>query len=152
MNSKNSLFTILFISLFVLVGCKSSQSNYQTSYEQATAKKPTVYVIEEVGATEKAPAAPEVPQKERLTTVSGPAVNAYSVVVGSFVNKTNATSLQERLKEQGYTPTIAQNDKKMYRVILDTFADKYQADQFKDNVIKKFAPEFPDAWVLEQEK
>lgn len=149
MNLKKILTTFLLASLFILTACKSNQSNYQASYERATAKDSAIV---EINAVERASDVPEAESKERLVTISGPDVNTYSVVIGSFVNPTNAKSLQERMERQGYTPTIAQNEKKMYRVILSTFKDYSDAERFKKSVIEKFVPEFSDAWVLEQVK
>lgn len=152
MRIRTVLLPGLLTLALVFTSCKSKQESYQASYEAAKAK-PTVYVIEEVTPVAKTETVAEpAPQKEKLTTVSGPAVNDYSVVIGSFVNKTNATSLKERMEKQGYTPTLAQNEKGMYRVILSTFDEYYWANMYKDEVIKKFAPDFTDAWVLEQIK
>ncbi len=149
MRGKITLIASLFIFLFIFSACKSKQESYQASYDTAKSK-PTVYVVEEMSAAEK-PVYEEPEQKERLTTISGPAVSAYSVVIGSFVNRTNATGLQERMERQGYTPTLARNEKGMYRVILSTFKDESSAQRFKNEIIKKYDPDFFDAWVLEQE-
>ncbi|MDL2243624.1 SPOR domain-containing protein [Bacteroidales bacterium OttesenSCG-928-J19] len=152
MRLKNVILPGLLTLALVFTSCKSKQESYQASYEAAKSK-PTVYVIEEVNPVTK-PKASNVtaPQKEKLTTVSGPAINTYSVVIGSFVNKTNAISLKERMEKQGYTPTLAQNEKGMYRVILSTFDDYSGAEGYKTRIINKFAPDFSDAWVLEQIK
>lgn len=148
--------SIILIGLLALTGCKSSQENMHASYEAAKEKPQTsVYVVEEVTPVEKAvvieveePVAP----KEKLTTISGPSVNTYSVVIGSFSNRTNATSLKERMESRGYSPTLAQNERNMYRVILATFEMKSDARTFRDRIKRDYAPEFSDIWILEQIK
>lgn len=154
MKSKVLLAATICLSLIIFGSCKTNKENIQSSYEKATSDKPktTVYVVEEVSPVEKRTEVPDVPQKEKLTTISGPAISTYSVVIGSFVNKTNASALKKSMEDEGYSPSLAQNEKGMYRVILSTFAEQYKARNFRDEVIKKHSPRFQDAWVLEQEK
>lgn len=151
MKIRISYFALFIALTFTLASCKSKQEGIQDSYERANSK-PSVYVIEEMDAVEKPKPAAEVVQKEKLTTISGPQINSFSVVIGSFVNKTNATSLKERMEREGYTPSLAQNEKGMYRLILSTFKEEARARDFRDTIIRKYSPEFFDTWVLEQEK
>jgi cell division septation protein DedD len=97
------------------------------------------------------PASSENFQKEKVTTVEGGNIHPYSVVIGSFVNRTNAVSLKERMQAKGYSPVLAQNKDGMYRVIVATFNDRAGAIAEKDRVKDQFYPEFQDAWLLEQE-
>ncbi len=41
--------------------------------------------------------------------------NFYSVVIGSFKNKTNAYSLKERMQNEGYMPALGENEQGMLR-------------------------------------
>jgi cell division protein FtsN len=157
MKSKIYLFGLLFTLLFSLNACKPKQSAYKAAYDAAKAK--------ELQETKKAPApveeitpvrkpvvvATEDFQKEKVTVVEGNSIHRYNVVVGSFINHTNAKSLKERMERQGYKSVLAQNEKGMYRVIVASFDERSQAVAERDDIKERFAPEFFDAWLLEQE-
>ena len=87
---------------------------------------------------------------EQLTAVGGSNIRRYSVVIGSFINKTNAESLQNRMVSNGYNALLAQNEKEMYRVIVASFDTKEEAVIARDSFKKRFAPDFSDAWLLEK--
>jgi cell division protein FtsN len=157
MKSKIYLFGLLFTLLLSLNACKPRQSAYKAAYDAAKAK--------ELQETKQAPAPEEefipvrkpvvVPtedfQKEKVTLVEGNSIHRYNVVVGSFINHTNAKSLRDRMEDQGYKPILAQNEKGMYRVIVASFDERSKAVVERDNIKERFAPEFFDAWLLEQE-
>ncbi|MDR0833472.1 MAG: SPOR domain-containing protein [Candidatus Symbiothrix sp.] len=90
-------------------------------------------------------------QKERITSVDGGAIQRYSVVVGTFINQTNAKGLKEKMQFDGYRPVIAQNGQGMYRVLVATFNDRASAVAEKELIKEKYAPDFEDAWLLEQD-
>ncbi|MDL2322811.1 SPOR domain-containing protein [Bacteroidales bacterium OttesenSCG-928-A17] len=93
-----------------------------------------------------------ITQKEKVTPVDYSGMKKFSVVVGSFLNRTNATSLKERMETQGYKAFLAQNERGMYRVIIATFDNKADAADLRDQVKKRYYPnEFQDSWILEQE-
>ncbi len=54
------------------------------------------------------------------------------------------------MKAQGYNVVLAQNEKNMYRVIIATFDDKSDAINERDEIKSKYAPDFQDAWLLQQ--
>jgi cell division protein FtsN len=151
MKSKFYLFGLVLTLLFSLNACKTKQSAYQAAYEAAKQKEleETKKPIEELTPVSK-PKPPEKVQREKVTSIDGTGIQQFSLVVGSFINKTNAESLKERLLRQGYSPILAQNEKAMYRVIIATFKDKSKAAEERELVKEKFAPEFSDAWILEQ--
>jgi cell division protein FtsN len=153
MKSKIYLFGLLSILLFSLNACKAKQSNYKAAYEAAKAKElqENKQPVEEIIPVTKPSVVPvEDFQKERVTVVEGNPIHLYNVVIGSFINQTNAKSLKERMEHQGYKPVLAKNEKGMYRVIIATFDDRMRAVVEKDEIKKRFAPEFSDAWLLEQ--
>ncbi|MDR0540726.1 MAG: SPOR domain-containing protein [Dysgonamonadaceae bacterium] len=164
MKSTGYLAGLMCVLAIAFSGCKPKQSAYQKVYEAAQSR-PTVYQSQAAPAPAytPAPAAPvyapaPVPQAapanatfqtERVTAVDGRGIRKYSVVIGSFLNKTNAESLKNRMQNYGYTPVLAQNEKGMYRVIVATFDDKSDAYIQRDAVKERY-PEFYDAWLLER--
>jgi cell division septation protein DedD len=158
MKSKIYVFGLAITFLFSFSACKPKQSAYQRVYEAAQAR-PTVTQVEkppvsynnyDSGTVEKAkPASTGTFQMEKVTPVDGNGIKRYSVVIGSFINKTNAESLKNRMQSKGYYPVLAQNEKNMYRVIVATFDSKADAYDKRDEIRDRY-PEFSDAWLLEQ--
>ena len=75
----------------------------------------------------------------------------YSVVCGSFGLKANAEGLKDFLDKEGYNATIAFNaETAMYRVIVNTFADRASAAQARDAFKAKYPnrKDFQGAWLL----
>ncbi|MDR0547580.1 MAG: SPOR domain-containing protein [Dysgonamonadaceae bacterium] len=145
--------------LLMLVACKSTPSGYKNVYEAAqarsTVKQDAPVTPVPSYSTPVAPNTPSTPSQssfrvEKLTSVDGTGIKQFSVVIGSFVNKTNAESLKNRMKTQGYNALLAQNEKEMYRVIVATFDNKSDAISALNALKEKFAPNFSDAWLLEQ--
>ncbi|GHT23183.1 cell division protein [Bacteroidia bacterium] len=97
--------------------------------------------------TEPEPAASTDFRKEQLTSADGGSIQRYSVVIGSFANKTNASSLKETMQDAGYRPVLAQNAQGMYRVLLASFSDRASAVAEKERIKNRFS----DAWLLEQD-
>lgn len=97
---------------------------------------------------------PPVVQKERITAVStsdASGLKNFSVVIGSFMTKTNAISLKESMEGEGYRVILAQNDKQMYRVIIASFVTKEEASSERDRIKTKYTPRFDDIWLLERQ-
>ena len=136
------------------VSCKSKQSAYKAAYEQAkereiSSDEPT---DEEIAPVTKSKDSGETRQ-EKITPVEGEdadAIKLYSVVVGSFKNRTNAFSLKERMQNEGYTPVLGENEQGMLRVIVTSFETKAEAEKSRDAIRSKYRPNFQDAWVLER--
>ena len=136
------------------VSCKSKQSAYKAAYEQAkereiSSDEPT---DEEIAPVTKSKDSGETRQ-EKITPVEGEdadAIKLYSVVVGSFKNRTNAFSLKERMQNEGYTPVLGENEQGMLRVIVTSFETKAEAEKSRDAIRAKYRPNFQDAWVLER--
>lgn len=154
MNTKILLWGFALALLFSLGSCKSKESAYKAAYEQAKQKEmQETSSIDEVPVSKKPAATTSnaTVTKERVTAVEGTGLKRYSVVIGSFVNKTNATSLRERMTNQGYNAILAQNQQEMYRVIVASYDDKADAAQARDAIKSKYYPDFQDSWLLEQE-
>ncbi len=152
MKSKILVWGFAFTLLFALGSCKSKESAYKSAYEKAKEKEMTETTVEEVTPVAKPAVTTNVTvKKEKITTVEGSGLKRYSVVIGSFVNKTNASSLKARMQSDGYQAILAQNAQDMYRVIVASFDDKASAAASRDAIKAKYSPDFQDAWLLEQE-
>ncbi|GHT39728.1 cell division protein [Bacteroidia bacterium] len=97
--------------------------------------------------TEPEPAASTNFRKEQLTSSDGGSILRYSVVIGSFVIKANASSLQKKMQNEGYRPVLAQNAEGLYRLLLASFSDRASAVAEKERIKNRFN----DAWLLEQD-
>ncbi len=152
--------------LLAFGSCKPKQSAYKAAYEQAKEKETTAPVTEaaeEVDTYEEEEIAPvskpkttsnESTRTEKITAVAGENAShlkRYSVVIGSFQNKTNAYSLKERMQNEGYNAVLAENEQGMLRVIVSSFDDKSDAAASRDAIKAKYAPNFQDAWLLERD-
>jgi len=158
---KKLLFFIAVICLvFGLSSCKAKSSGYRQAYEQARASE-VAYVDEdedeeEIDTSETLTTEQvsyESVKQERVRPMSGEDVSnlkRYSVVIGSFKNRTNAYALKERMIEEGYRPVVAENELGMLRVIVTSFDSKSDAARSRDQIKSKYRPNFQDAWLLER--
>ncbi|MBO5663687.1 MAG: SPOR domain-containing protein [Bacteroidales bacterium] len=132
--------------------CKSNQEAYNAAYERAKAQQEAAQQVasqpkQEVIEVVEKPSIKEASENIEIIGKSNEKGN-YGVVIGSFINRTNAEGLQKRMIEQGYSPCVlGQNDKLMYRVIVAFYEVKSDA-QAK---VRDLAKEFPDAWILIKE-
>ena len=85
----------------------------------------------------------------------------YSVVVASLGNRGNAETLQRRLQNDGHHVILAQNERGMFRVIVGSFDNQFQAIAQKDELrrrysamgspdflIRMYGIPFNDLWIL----
>lgn len=141
--------------------CKPKQSAYKAAYEQAKEKETTapVEVVEEPIEEEVAPVSkPRVSsattRTEKINAAEGEdasRLKRFSVVVGSFKNRTNAYSLKDRMQNAGYNAVLGENEQGMLRVIVSSFDSKADAADSRDAIKAKYAPNFSDAWLLERQ-
>lgn len=90
-------------------------------------------------------------REERVEWVEGAILKMYGVCCASFGVRANATGLMYKLKEQGYNATVVYNkDKKIFRVIVDSFNSFTMAEQFRETFIKAFPQnvDFKKSWIL----
>ena len=149
------LFGAALCCIVALGSCKSKSSAYKTAYEQAKAGDDK-WVDEidddsEVLTTEEV--SYESVTRESLKPISGDnaSLKKYSVVIGSFKNRTNAFSLKERMVGEGHKAVVAENEKGMLRVIVSSFDSKADAVRSRDSIKSKYKPNFHDAWLLERQ-
>lgn len=143
--------------------CKPKQSAYKAAYEQAKEKKSTAPVeaeeqdeeeVEEAAPVSKPRTSSASTRSERISAAQGEdasRLKRYSVVIGSFKNKTNAYSLKKRMENEGYHAVLGENAQGMLRVIVASFNDKADAADSRDAIKAKYAPDFQDAWLLERQ-
>lgn len=152
------LASLALVAVASLSSCGAKKSAYRKAYEQAKqrevatqATKPAVQYEAPVTTPERA-TAPVTVRKERVTTYQGEDANRlkrFSVVVGSFQNPTNARNLKERMVKAGYNAVLATNEVGMLRVIVSSFDTREEAAASRDAIKARFAPDFKDAWLLE---
>ena len=148
------LFGAALCCIITLGSCKSKSSAYKTAYEQAKASDDTW--VDEEDDTEVLTSEEisyESVRQESVKPTSGEDMSGlkkYSVVIGSFKNRTNAFSLKQRMVDEGYRPIVAENDSGMLRVIVSSFDSKADAARSRDAIKSKYAPNFQDAWLLER--
>ena len=148
------LSMVLCVVTMCCVSCKSKQSAYKAAYEQAKEREMTNSepVEEQITPVTKAKTSTATRQ-EKITPISGEnpeGIKLYSVVIGSFKNKTNAYSLKERMQNEGYMPVLGENAQGMLRVILTSHETRKEAEKSRDAIRAKFFPNFQDAWLLER--
>ena len=148
------LSMVLCVVTMCCVSCKSKQSAYKAAYEQAKQREMTNSepVEEQITPVTKAKTSTATRQ-EKITPISGEnpeGIKLYSVVIGSFKNKTNAYSLKERMQNEGYMPVLGENEQGMLRVILTSHETRKEAEKSRDAIRAKFFPNFQDAWLLER--
>ena len=140
------LFGAAVCMVLALGSCKPKQSAYKAAYEQAKEKESTAPVSKPRTST-------ATTRTEKINAAQGEdasRLKRYSVVVGSFKNKTNAYALKERMQNDGYNAVLGENEQGMLRVIVASFDNKADAADSRDAIKAKYAPNFQDAWLLER--
>lgn len=127
----------LFLSAFLLTGCKSSRSvaassnaldapiNIPAPGQTTTAVQPNTYV----------------------SPSSSSKIDQYNVVVGSFLNPASAEELVEFMKGRGYDAFMQQAPNGYYRVIAGGFKTREEAITVRGRIVATF-PNLKDAWLL----
>lgn len=167
---RKNLLVVLGIGCAVLfTSCKSQQSAYRQAWEKAQqaqnsgaqdeqqATTTTTTETEAVTVTPVTPAQTTTVDNSDVRTIdgetsviSGSALKAYSVVVGSFVTQANAESLASRLKNEGYDSRVLKTNETIngktgwFRVIASSYDDKTSSVQSRNSLRSKF----PGAWLL----
>ncbi|MBQ7181502.1 MAG: SPOR domain-containing protein [Bacteroidaceae bacterium] len=149
-------------AVFAMTSCKSKESAYKKAYEKAKAQQ-TAVVQPTTPVQTTTPVTTVTPQQttpatdysnvnvrtENVTLVSGSALKAYSVVVGSFGVKANAEGLSKSLAGKGYNPRVLQattSNGTMYRVVATSYDTKGEAAQSR----AALEGQYPGAWLLYQ--
>ena len=161
---KTLMMVAAVCAVFTLASCHSKESAYKKAYEKAQAQQTqttttTAPVVQQTTTTPTVTTVtPTTPandysnvqvRSENFSLVSGAPLKAYSVVIGSFGVKANATRLSETLAAKGYTPRVLQaatSNGTMYRVVATSYNTKGEAAQSRANL----ESQYPCAWLLYQ--
>lgn len=163
------IYSAIAVLAVGMSSCKSKEDAWQQAYNKATENTVDDKAVVQVPATqnEVVQVTPVAAQNNnvnqvavtdadvrtiagKLEVVSGKPLKAYNVVVGSFVNQTNAESLKERLAENGYDARVLKTQETInghtewFRVIASSFADKASAVSAKETLKQTYA----GAWLL----
>ena len=90
-------------------------------------------------------------REEKVELVVGPYLNTYGVCCASFGVLANAKYLADKLKKDGYSPSVVFNKERgMYRVIVNSFYSAEEANSYRDNFISAFPKnaDFKRSWIL----
>lgn len=90
-------------------------------------------------------------REEKVELVVGPYLNMYGVCCASFGILANAKYLADKLKKDGYSPSVVYNkERRMYRVIVNSFYSAEEANSYRDNFISAFPKnaDFKRSWIL----
>ncbi|MBQ0048978.1 MAG: SPOR domain-containing protein [Bacteroidales bacterium] len=170
--NKSILMGAALTLAFAFTSCKSSESAYKKAYEKAQAaqqntgyQQQTTPTYGQTGYSQQQQTTPvEVTpvnpttttttpvqdysnvsvRTENVTVVSGNALKAYSVVVGSFSVKANAEGLKTKLGNGARVVKAMVNGNEWYRVVAGSFDTKNEAAQFRATKQSTY----PDAWLL----
>lgn len=158
---KTLLMGATLCMVLAMTSCKSKESAYKKAFEKAQATQTTTPVTTPTQNTTNVNVTPVTTTKpatdysnvsvrtENVQLVSGAPLKAYSVVVGSFGVKSNATGLSNTLAGKGYTPRVVQastTQGPMYRVVATSFDTKGEAAQSR----AVLEAQYPGAWLLYQ--
>lgn len=151
-----------FCMVLAMTSCKSKESAYKKAFEKAQATQTTTPATTPTQTTTNVTVAPVTTttkpatdysnvsvRTENVQLVSGAPLKAYSVVVGSFGVKANATRLSSTLAGKGYSPRVVQastSQGAMYRVVATSYDTKAEAAQSR----AKLEGQYPGAWLLYQ--
>lgn len=155
-------------TLALFTACKSQESAYKAAYEAAKANEATDVVVitpQETKVETPAPAPTTVKVVEEpvvedntpvrtiqggLSVIKGEPLRAYSVVVGSFMNQTNAEALYSTLVNQGYNARVVRTNETInghtgwYRVAASSYDQKNQAVSSRNTLQNTYS----GAWLL----
>ena len=154
------------VMVFAMSSCKSKESAYKKAYEKAKAQQTEAAVVgnQQTTPVSVTPVTTSTTttttptqdysnvsvRTENVTLVSGAPLKAYSVVVGSFGVKANATGLANTLNGKGYSARVVQantaSNGVMYRVCATSYDSKAEAAQSRNSLIGQY----PGAWLLYQ--
>lgn len=162
---KNHVFLALGLCTVALfTACKSQESAYRQAYLKAQKENlnkttQTVSIApqpqEQVTPVNTQPvvtddATPVRTIQGGVTVVNGEPLKAFSVVVGSFVNQTNAEGQMASLRNRGLAARVVKTNETInghtgwYRVVASSFDTKGEAAQSRNSLIGTY----PGAWIL----
>jgi len=95
------------------------------------------------------PQAEETPDSEPEPEPIPVESNHFFIVAGSFSNLRNASELQDKLKEMGYPAEVMVTENRMYRVSVESFSSRREAEASLAGL--KSEPGMESCWLLSNE-
>lgn len=164
---RKQLFVCLGLcTLALFTACKNQESVYRAAYEAAKANETNDMLVITPQETKTEPVVVSTPKKEEpvvvedntpvrtiaggLEVIKGEPLRNYSVVVGSFMNQTNAEGLYTLLVNRGFSARVIRTNETIkghtgwYRVAASSYDDKSQAARSRNGL----QGDYPDAWLL----
>lgn len=139
--------------LVLFACCKSNEKAYNAAYQRMKEKNEaslleeraqTAEIISDDVVKKKDPGMVKVHEVVTLMLGDEQHLSTYNIVIKSFINRTNARSLYQRMLEEGHNAVLVQNKDLMYRIVID--ACKYEADAEK--LLTAVRDKWPEAWIL----
>lgn len=156
---KSFFVAVALCSAFVVVSCKSKDSLYKTAYEEARVEQSEgqsqqsepVEIAPVVSSTSKADVDDSY-RTEKVVLASGDegSLKEFSVVCGSYGNKSGAEKVRAELIGEGYDAIIVQSPKGLYRVVCASYDSRSEAAQARAR-FKESHPgnaDYQKAWLL----
>jgi hypothetical protein len=148
---KRLLFTLPLLML-LFACCKSNEKAYNVAYQNLKEKNEESLLAQRANTAEtisddvvkKAPGMVKVHETVTLILGKQEDLSTYNIVIKSFINRTNAKSLFDRMVDDGHKAVLVQNKESMFRIIIS--ACKYEKDA--DNMLAEARKEWPEAWIL----
>jgi hypothetical protein len=144
-------FRYLLAVLILFTACKSNQDAYNTAYRKLKEREDSLMESKAQTATTinmdaLAADSSSVYRSEEFTLILGDEKNLsdYSLVVKTFINRTNARGYYGRLEEEGYPAILIQNRNLLYRIIVASFPTLEEA-QAKQQQLRET---FPESFIL----
>ena len=136
----------------------------QTTMPQQPAAGGTIRELVEGGQTPPPPPQQPAVRQESINVLfatDAADLRRYSVVVASLSSRWNAETLQRRLQGEGHHVILAQNERGMFRVIVGSFDNRFQAATQKEELRRRYSAKgspdflvrtygipFNDLWIL----
>lgn len=164
---RKQLFVCLGLcTLALFTACKNQESVYRAAYEAARANEANDMIVIAPQEEKVEPVVTPAPKKEEpvvvedntpvrtisggLEVIKGDALRTYSVIVGSFMNQTNAEGLYNLLANRGYNARVIRTNETIkghtgwYRVAACSYDDKSQAVSSRNGLQN----DYPGVWLL----
>ena len=144
----HSILALGLCTVAMFTACKYLKSAYPQAYEKARTQEQVTPVATLPVSNDDA--TPVRTIQGGVTVVNGEPLKAFSVVVGSFVNQTNAEGQMNSLRSRGLAARVVKTNETIsghtgwYRVVASSFDTKGEAVQSRNTLIGMY----PGAWIL----
>lgn len=152
------LYACVVLCVTMQFSCKPNYEATKAAYERAMSaavEKPTITadIPTDDAITEIQPIIDHSKvsreRSESVKVLDNGTIDKYSVVVGTYKQKTNARGMRDRLIADGYNAVVAQNAQGMYRVIAYTCDNRAEAEKARLEIMNRYDRSYiGDPWML----